>query len=93
MDFFSAILAAYKKGKPIRSSKVFNTAMKIAVYFSLVSAGFIAEKAIPIGIIDDILIGFLVVTELISILENAGQAGYAIPTGLLNTLKDFKSKR
>lgn len=92
-DFFSAILAAYRTDQPIRSSRIFHTALKIVVYFSLVSAGFIAEKAIPIGVVDEIIIGFLVVTELISILENAGRAGYAIPTGLLNTLKDFKSKR
>lgn len=92
-DFFSAVLAAYKSGEPIRSSRVFHTALKITVYFSLVSAGFMAEKAIAIGIIDEVLLGFLVVTELISIIENTGKAGYAIPTGLLNTLKDFKSKR
>lgn len=93
MDFFSALLAAYKTDQPIRSSHIFHTALKIGVYFSLVSAGFIAEKAVPIAVIDEVLIGFLVVTELISILENAGRAGYAIPLGLLNTLKDFKSKR
>lgn len=93
MDFFSAILAAYKSNEPIRSSRVFHTALKIVVYFSIVSAGYIAEKAIPIGLIDEILIGFLVVTELISILENTSKAGYSTPSGLLNTLKDFKSKR
>lgn len=93
MDFFSAILAAYKTGEPIRSSRVFHTALKITVYFSLVSAGYIAERGIPIGVIDEILLGFLVVTELISILENVSRAGYSTPSGLLNTLKDFKSKR
>ncbi len=93
MDFFSALLAAYNSNEPIRSSKVFRTALKIVVYFSLVSAGFFTEKAVPLGVIDEILIGFLCVTELISMLENVGKAGYAIPTGLLNTLKDYKSKR
>lgn len=92
-DFFSAVLAAYKTNEPIRSSKIFNTALKIVVYFSLVSAGFVAEHAIPIGLIDEVLLGFLCVTELISILENVSKAGYATPTGLLNTLKDYKSKR
>lgn len=93
MDFFSALLAAYKSGEPIRSSRIFHTALKIVVYFALVSAGFMAEKAVAIGVIDEVIMGFLVVTELISILENAGRAGYAVPTGLLNTLKDYKSKR
>ena len=93
MDFFSAILAAYKTNEPIRSSRVFHTALKIMVYFSIVSSGYIAERALPIGVIDELLIGFLVATELISILENVSKAGYATPSGLLNTLKDFKSKR
>lgn len=93
MDFFSALLAAYKTDEPVRSSRIFQTALKIVVYFSLVSAGFMAEKAVAIGVIDEVIMGFLVVTELISILENVGRAGYAVPTGLLNTLKDYKSKR
>lgn len=92
-DFFSALLAAYKTNEAIRSSKIFNTALKIVVYFSFVSVGFIAEKAVAIGFIDEVILGFLAVTELISILENISRAGYATPTGLLNTLKDFKSKR
>lgn len=93
MDFFSAILASYKCDEPISSARLFNTALKIAVYFALVSAGFISETAIGITIIDEILIGFLVVTELISILENVNKAGYPTPTGLLNILKDYKSKK
>jgi len=93
MDFFTALLAAYKTGESVQSAKIFRTALKITVYFGLVSSGFVAEKAIPIGIIDEILLGFLVVTELISILENVSKAGYATPTGLLNTLKDYKNKK
>lgn len=93
IDFFSALLAAYNTDEAIRSAKIFRTALKIVVYFLLVSAGFLAERAIPLGIIDEIILGFLVATELISVLENAARAGYAVPTGLLNTLKDFKMKK
>ena len=93
IDFFTALLAAYKSGEPVRSAKVFRTALKMVVYFTLVSAGFLAEKAIAIGVIDEIILGFLVATELISVLENTAKAGYAVPTGLLNTLKDFKMKK
>ena len=93
IDFFSALLVSYKTGETIQSSKIFRTALKTTVYFVLISAGFLAEKAIPVGMIDDIIIGFLVVTELISIMENASKAGYMIPRGLLNSLKDFNNKK
>lgn len=93
IDFFSALLVSYKTGETIQSSKVFRTALKTTVYFVLISAGFLAEKAIPMGMIDDIIIGFLAVTELISIMENASRAGYVIPRGLLNSLKNFNKKK
>lgn len=93
IDFFSALLAAYNSNESIKSAKIFRTALKIVVYFSLVSAGFLAEHTVAIGIIDELILGFLAVTELISILENAGKAGYAVPKGLLNTLKDYKNKK
>ncbi|MCK5018420.1 MAG: phage holin family protein [Candidatus Peribacteraceae bacterium] len=92
-DFFSALLVSYKLGEAIHSSKVFRTALKTTVYFVLISAGFLVEKAIPIGMIDDIIIGFLAVTELISIMENAAKAGYSTPKGLLNTLRDYNKKK
>ena len=92
-DFFSAILCAYKNCIPIESRRVFKTALKTTVYFSVVSAAYIAETAVPIAMLDEIILGFLVVTELISILENAAKAGFAVPKGLLNLLTEYKDKQ
>jgi toxin secretion/phage lysis holin len=92
-DFLAALLAAYRGRVPIESRKVFKTALKIAVYFGVVSAAYITETAVPISLIDEVILGFLVVTELISILENAAKAGFAVPTGLLRVLTDYKNKQ
>lgn len=93
MDFASAVFVAYKVGEQITSANVFRTAVKIAVYYSLIAAGFVAEKAIPIRIMDDTIITFLAATELVSLLENASKAGYGVPQGLIKTLRGYKDKK
>lgn len=91
-DFLTGIAAQKKNGHPIESAKVFRSAKKTAMYFLLISAGHLAEtgtqKVLPI--IDETIIGFLAVTELISILENAGYLGYAVPQKLLNQLEKYR---
>jgi len=91
-DIITAIFACYKTGEEIQSSKIFRASVKIVIYFGLVSAGYLVEKATPIAFIDDAVIGFLALTEFISILENTGKAGFAIPNTLLNKLKKIKDK-
>lgn len=93
IDFFSAVVVAYRNHEDITSARVFRTALKIVVYFSMVSAGFLAEKAVPLSILDDIILGFLVLTELVSILENFGKAGYAIPVKLLKRIREYKNEK
>jgi toxin secretion/phage lysis holin len=90
-DFITGIEAALKTGQPVESKKVLRTAVKMTMYFLLISAGYMAEKAVPlISFIDDTIISFLAVTELISILENTSRSGYAIPVKLVEKLKAFK---
>lgn len=95
-DFVTAIIVAYKTGQPIQSARIIRSALKVAVYMLLVSSGHLAEVGInvdmfPLNFIDETIIGFLVVTELISIIENAGKMGYAIPNKLLNKLNQYKN--
>lgn len=93
-DAITAIAVAYKTGKEIKSSKILRTAIKIAVYFLLISSGKLAETSAPIlTIIDETILGFLAITELISILENAGKMGYAIPQRLLNKLQEIQKEK
>jgi phage-related holin len=93
-DFFTGITAAKISGEIIASAKVFRSALKIVVYFILISAANLAgESVIVIDFIDDITLGFLAATEFISIMENAGRMGFCVPKKLLNTLKDYTSKQ
>lgn len=91
VDFFFGITSAYKAGEEIQSRKVLRTAFKFVVYFSLVSAGHLAETAtyniIPI---DEGIIATLAITELISILESFAKMGYKTPLRLLNRLKELQ---
>lgn len=94
-DFITSIAAQKKHGHPIISSKIFRSAKKVAVYFLLISAGFLAERGTQnlVPIIDETIMGFLAITELISILENIGKLGYAVPQKLLNQLIKYKNNK
>ena len=92
-DFISGIIATVKTGHGIESRKVVRSAFKLAVYFMFVSSGHFTEMAVPLPFIEETIIGFLAVTELISIMENLGRAGYPVPQKLLLNLNDYKSKR
>lgn len=93
-DFFTGIWSAYKAKEDIKSSKVFRTAWKFALYFMAVSAGYFTEIIIGTDLfIAKTIMIFLASTELVSILENIQKAGYDVPISLLKKLKDFiKSK-
>jgi phage-related holin len=87
MDTATGLLAAYRTNTPIVSHKLRRLAIKIAVYFLLISAGYLAERTLPIPIIDETIIGALAVTEFFSILENSARAGYTAAGKLIGKLK------
>ena len=94
-DFLTAIAANKKSGARIESAKVFRSAVKAAIYFLLISAVHLAENATNrvLPFMDETIMGFLAVTELISIMENVGMMGYAVPQKLLNQLEKFKKDK
>lgn len=94
MDFIFGIVAAYKTGTEIKSARFLRSAMKMVVYFSMVSAGFLAETA-GLGFLplDETIIIFLAGTELVSLIENSANMGFAVPKKLLNKLKKFTSTK
>lgn len=94
MDFILALIATHKVGGVIQSSKALRSALKLMVYGLIISAGHLTEAAVQvIPFIDDTVIAFLAVTELISILEHAGTIGFAIPQKLLNKLEAFRDEK
>jgi len=95
LDFFSAIAAAYSTGEEIKSAKILRSAVKIVVYFGIVAGTHLAENGLPlfVGILDESTIGFLVATELISLMENAGRLGFKTPNVVLNRLKEITERK
>lgn len=93
LDFVFGVSAAKKTGEEIKSAKILRSALKLTIYFSLIAASRVSEFALPyFGFLDETVTGFLVATELVSILENVGRLGYAIPKQLLNKLNDYTHK-
>lgn len=91
MDFVTGVIAAKKLGHPIQSRNAVKSAYKIAVYGLLVSAGHITEVIVPLTTyIEEVVMTFLALTELISIVENVGRMGFAIPQRLLNQLYKWR---
>ena len=92
-DLVTGIIASYKTGMEISSARMLRTAMKICIYYIMISAGHLTELAgvyfLPI---EESLIAILATTELVSILENCANLGYVVPQRLLNRLRDFRDK-
>lgn len=94
-DSITGVLAAKRTGDKIRSAKLFRTPVKIAIYFMLITAARIAEYSIPefVSYLDEVVIAFLTLTEFISVLENIGKMGYAVPKQLLTKLKSLRDTK
>lgn len=93
IDFITGIASAYVAKEHIRSRSAVRSAFKIAVYGLLISAGHLTEQITPGGtFIEEAVTTFLALTELISIIENIGKMGFAIPRKLLNQLHKFRDE-
>lgn len=92
IDFVTGVAGAKKSGEEIKSAKIARTAVKILTYFMFLAAAHYVELAVPIGtaFVDETILAFLAVTELISVFENIGRMGYAVPKKLLNKLEQFR---
>ena len=95
IDWITGIVAARVSGEVVKSSKILRTPIKIAIYFMLITTARLSEYSLPdvIGYLDETVIAFLALTEMISVIENAGKMGYAIPKQLLNKLKSWRDEK
>ncbi len=94
-DLITGIFAARVSKERIKSAKVVRTPIKIAIYFMLITVTRLAEYSLPdvVGYLDETMIAFLVLTELISNIENVGKMGYVIPKVLLKKLKSLRDEK
>lgn len=92
IDFITGIYAAKVSGDEIKSAKVMRSAIKVFIYLLLISAARLLEVAGSLEIVhaDEIILGFLAATELVSVIENIGKMGFAVPKKMLNKLRDFR---
>lgn len=86
MDTILGVAAAYANNEVITSRRFANSVVKGIVYFTAISASYFADITIPYNFIQSTMIGFVGITEFISILENIGRLGYKTPKKLLNQL-------
>ena len=94
IDFITGFASAKISGEEIKSAKVFRSAIKLVIYFMMISAAHMVELASGIlSIADDTVIAFLAVTELISLIENIGKMGFAVPKKMLNKLQDYRDSK
>lgn len=93
IDFALGVSASRYTGQQIQSAKLRRSAIKMAVYFTLIAAARVTEHAIPIAFLDETVTGFLAATELLSVLENVGRLGFAVPQKLVDILGDYTAKR
>lgn len=72
IDFITGIISSLKKKERIRSNKMFNTLIKIYVYYTAILTVALIEIAISLdnNILSKATIGFAVTTEGKSIIEN-----------------------
>lgn len=94
LDFVSGVASAKYLNEPIRSSKVKHTAIKLTAYFAVIAGAHLAESGLTsyIAVLDETVLAFFLLTELVSLLENVGRMGIATPKKLLNQLIDTKNK-
>lgn len=92
-DTVMGTMASWQEGKPITSRRFSRLLQKSIVYLMAISAGYFTDITIGWQVVQATMIGFIGVTEFISIIENAGRMGYHTPRKLLNQLKDFQSQK
>jgi len=96
IDLFTAFLARNADQKEPFSRPIRKTGHKLAGYFASISAVYILAKivssdiGIDLTVLDNMLVWFFVVHEVVSIIENLNTAGIPIPVPFLDKLKKVK---
>jgi|SRR6185436_5843863 len=88
IDLATGVFSTRETGEPISSRRIFKTAAKLGVYLMLISSAHVTENIIPgVTFVDQAMVSFLALTELVSIMENVGKMGYTVPQKLLGWLR------
>ena len=92
LDYFTGITAAFIN-KELSNKTGFNGILKKVMYLAVVVVGCSIDNALDFtGVVREIVIGFLVANEGLSILENCANCGLPIPKKLINVLKQIRKE-
>ena len=87
IDLLTGVIAAVKMGYAIESRKALKSTTKLVVYLLLFTAVHLTSHSVPSSaFLVSTVSTFLILTELLSIVENVAKAGYAVPKRLLNQI-------
>ncbi len=93
-DLVTGIAASKLSGEEIKSKRVLKTPLKFFIYSILISTAHLTEVILNLpgafSVLEQAMIGFLAITEMVSIIENSGRMGFAIPKRLLNQLQQYR---
>lgn len=92
LDTASGIFLAIAK-KTLNSTISWSGNSKKALMLLIVSAAGIFQSLAPAFPVMNMMASFYVVTELLSLLENAAAAGVPLPPGLIATLQKLRDQR
>lgn len=92
IDYITGVAAAVIT-KELSSRTGIIGIVKKVLFLAVVSVAHIIDSTMSLsGVVRDIVIGFLVANEGLSILENCARCGLPIPERLIDTLKQLKNK-
>lgn len=95
LDTVTGTWAAVHEGQTISSKRMGSVVKKFIVYGIAISTGYYMDIAISIDLLfaQATIIGFIALTEGISILENASRLGLILPPSWLKKLKDLQAQQ
>lgn len=93
IDFVTGVIGAVYAGESIKSRRMANSVVKALVYYLAISAGKFLDQSIPGEFVQYSTIGFVAVTEFISIIENIGKMGFKTPKALVANLREKYESR
>lgn len=92
-DCVTGIIASVKTGDKIRSARLIVTVEKLVIYGIMMLSGFLIDKQLGVSIAESATIFFVGATQFVSILENIGRSGYAIPKKLIKSMKIYTESK
>lgn len=93
-DFITAMFAVWYTKEKITSAKASRTLVKLLVYGFMVSGATLTDRFIigNIELFADLTMGFVAITEFISILENISKLGFEVPSNVVKRLNYLKKQ-